>query len=110
MYLYIVQNVNIELYRLQERDFESTPLTDDSWANVVFRSRPSALATKTRKGFLHFKSQNVFFFQNIFFCQNVFIKDHQHWLQKQERSLPFHIFFKQKHSLVLELGGSDLLS
>ena len=38
-------------YRWQERDFESTSLTDDSWANVVFRSRPSALATKTRKGF-----------------------------------------------------------
>ena len=41
----------MSLYRWQERDFESTSLTDDSWANVVFRSRPSTLATKTRKGF-----------------------------------------------------------
>ena len=51
LYLFVVLNVNVQLYRWQERDFESTSLTDDSWANVVFRSRPSALATKTRKGF-----------------------------------------------------------
>ena len=35
--------VNIEFYVWQERDFESTCLTDDSWVNVVFRSRPSSL-------------------------------------------------------------------
>ena len=44
----------MSLYRWQERDFESTSLTDDSWANVVFRSRPSTLATKTRKRVFHF--------------------------------------------------------
>ena len=51
VFVYVVVNMNVELYRWQERDFELTSLTDDSWANVVFRSRPSAPATKTRKGF-----------------------------------------------------------
>ena len=61
LYLFAVVNVNIELYRWQERDFESTSLTDDSWANVVFRSRPSAPATKQERGFpLLISAQTVF--------------------------------------------------
>ena len=35
--------IKIEFYVWQERDFESTCLTDDSWANVVFRPGPSSL-------------------------------------------------------------------